>query len=281
MGKQGLEMREKPDDATDEQGKGEKKKRLDLSVAQVSGSAVAAVVAAKLASNLGVYGTILGAGVISVVATCGGSVLQFFFRRTGEQIREATVQAAKPKGRQTPPPDRTQVLGTVSAPPPRADGRYGEATTHGTRIRGRRRSLLAAALVFAVAMGGITTYELISGQDLGGTRGTTTFRSAVTGGDDNSGGQKPSSPADSPAPSRTPGHEPPARDGDQGGASPGTGTTPDAGRDATGTPDPEPTPSASGGGTPEPEPTPTTGTPSAPAPDVTPGDATEAPAAAE
>lgn len=68
-----------------------KERRIDLNVPQVAGSAVAAVAAAVAASQLGVYGTILGAGVMSVVATCGGSVFQHFFRRTGEQIREVTV----------------------------------------------------------------------------------------------------------------------------------------------------------------------------------------------
>ncbi|MFF8987176.1 hypothetical protein ACF08E_27870 [Streptomyces globisporus] len=77
-----------------------KEGRIDLSLPQVAGSAVAAVAAAVLASQLGVYGTIAGAGVMSVVATCGGSVFQHFFRRTGEQIREVTVQVTHPEGRQ-------------------------------------------------------------------------------------------------------------------------------------------------------------------------------------
>jgi hypothetical protein len=72
--------------------------KLDLSVPQVAGSAVAAVVAAKLASNLGVYGTILGAGVVSVLGTCGGTLLQQVFRHTGRQVQEVAVQA-RPKVR--------------------------------------------------------------------------------------------------------------------------------------------------------------------------------------
>lgn len=67
--------------------------RLELSVPQVAGSAVAAVVAAKLASNLGVYGTIAGAGVVSVLGTCGGTILQHVFRRTGRRVQEVAVQA--------------------------------------------------------------------------------------------------------------------------------------------------------------------------------------------
>lgn len=77
-----------------------KERRIDLSLPQVAGSAVAAVAAAVAASQLGVYGTIAGAGVMSIVATCGGSVFQHFFRRTGEQIREVTVQVTHPEGRQ-------------------------------------------------------------------------------------------------------------------------------------------------------------------------------------
>ncbi|GAA2692576.1 hypothetical protein [Streptomyces lunalinharesii] len=74
----------------------QKEKRIDLSLAQVSGSALAAAVAAFLAGQLGVYGTIIGAGVVSVVATTGGTIFQHLFRRTGEQIKEAAV-TTRPK----------------------------------------------------------------------------------------------------------------------------------------------------------------------------------------
>ncbi|USA00959.1 hypothetical protein NCG97_10020 [Streptomyces lydicamycinicus] len=77
-----------------------KEKRIDLSVAQVAGSALAAAVAAYLAGRLGVYGTIIGAGLVSVVATTGGSIFHHLFRRTGEQIKEATV-TTRPKPRRS------------------------------------------------------------------------------------------------------------------------------------------------------------------------------------
>ncbi|MEU7041836.1 hypothetical protein AB0A77_12370 [Streptomyces varsoviensis] len=77
---------------------------MDLSIAQVAGSGLAAVIAALLAGKLGVYGTIIGAGVVSVVATTGGTIFQHLFRRTGEQIRDVTV-LAKPKARQVPVTD--------------------------------------------------------------------------------------------------------------------------------------------------------------------------------
>ncbi|UYB39516.1 hypothetical protein SLV14_002022 [Streptomyces sp. Je 1-4] len=77
-----------------------KERRIDLSVAQVAGSALAAAVAAYLAGRLGIYGTIIGAGLVSVVATTGGSIFQHLFRRTGEQLKEATV-TTRPKPRRS------------------------------------------------------------------------------------------------------------------------------------------------------------------------------------
>ncbi|WP_055494399.1 hypothetical protein [Streptomyces sp. TP-A0356] len=174
-------MREKPDVGTEgEDGKGTRRKRLDLNVPQVAGGAVAAVVAAKLASYFGVYGTILGAGLVSVVATCGGSVFQHVFRRTGEQIREATVPAG-PRG-----------------PRPPAPGEFSEGTVHRARFRGWRRPVLAAALVFGVTMAGITAYELASGNGFGGAANTTV-------GDALTGHSTSSSRSDtSPSSARTP-----------------------------------------------------------------------------
>ncbi|MFC9030675.1 hypothetical protein ACOZFM_26290 [Streptomyces arboris] len=348
-----------------------KERRIDLSLPQVAGSAVAAVAAAVAASQLGVYGTIAGAGVMSVVATCGGSVFQHFFRRTGEQIREVTVQVTHPEGRQvtvhtketTPAgrrgaerrtereaasaptddattvlptvdpgavpevlaegestqllkpvadtdrtqlldlgdartrmlraqpgpaagagsdPDRTQLLpqageGPAATATDATDDAFTEGTTHGTRLRGWKRPALAAAAVFAVSMAGITAFEMISGNDLSGGKGTT-LSSVVRGGGDRDPG-----PAD-PTPSgdtgqdgegddqQTPGNgdgdkdgtgtgSAPATDpGDGGSRSPDPGTGTGDGNPGTGS-TPTPTPSTSGDGQTTPAPTPTPSTP--------------------
>jgi hypothetical protein len=182
-GRQGPGMRETPDTG---------RKRIDLNVPQVAGSALAAVVAAKLASYFGVYGTILGAGVVSVLATCGGSVFQHFFKRTGEQLREKTVVAARPRERTAPAP-----------------GEFTEGTVYRARVRSWRRPLVAAALVFGVTMAGITVYELVSGNSFSGGKGTT-VSDAVTGR--NSSGSRSddtpspdtSSPSDTPSSRHTP-----------------------------------------------------------------------------
>lgn len=176
---------------------------------QVAGSALAAVIAALIAGKLGVYGTIIGAGVISVVATTGGPVFQHLLRRTGEGVKEQvkqqgkTTAGARPATQRTslaqpaertvamptlgrdelertqllrldsPDPDGTRPLPTAAEPEP--DGSYGDARTHGTRWRGWRRTLVPAVLVFVVAMGGITLYETLSGNNVSGGHGGTSI----------------------------------------------------------------------------------------------------------
>ncbi|MFD4771845.1 hypothetical protein [Streptomyces niveus] len=222
--------------------------RLELSVPQVAGSAVAAVAAAVFASKLGVYGTIIGAGVVSVIATCGGTVFQHLFRRTGDQIREVSVQV-KPRPRQVYDPEPAAPAPSAPSPQePPAQDEFGGATTYGTRVRGWKRSVVAAAVVFAVAMLGITGYELAAGQDLSGGKGTT-FGSVVRGGDTG----RDSSP-DGPA-------RPGGGDSSPSGDGTDKGTTPDPG--GTGS---TPAPSAPGDGQ-SPNP-PETGAPStAPTPE--------------
>ncbi|MFH8727908.1 hypothetical protein [Streptomyces termitum] len=256
-----------PDDAD-----GKEKRKIDLSVPQVAGSALAAVIAAKLASTLGVYGTILGAGVISVVATCGGPLFQQIFRHTGEQMRDATT-AARPRPRRIAPAAPAEDPGTLllhalpgdaAALPSEGKpdtGEFGTATTHGTRLRGWKRPVLAAAVVFGVTMGGITAYELASGQDLGGTKGTTTFGSVVRGGGQDAPAREEERPA--PAPSGSAGTP---RDGEEktgstpsaGTGTPSTGATPGPGdrtQDGGATTAPAPDPTATGGTEPAPDPT--------------------------
>ncbi|MFI8306417.1 hypothetical protein ACIF80_23845 [Streptomyces sp. NPDC085927] len=270
-------MREMPVVA-DEHGDAEegKRARIDLSVPQVAGSGVAAVLGAQLASSFGVYGTIIGAGVMSVVATCGGTIFQHFFKRTGEQFRVAAVApgraSAAPAGRQ----------------PSRVPGEFTEGTVYRGRARqvrrGWKRTVAAAALVFGVTMAGITVYELASGQSLSGTPATT-VGNAVTGehtsgsgdssGPGGSDGQEPDTSGDSgtsddsgtsedpggsgengpaPAPSTTPGGE---------GAATGSGATPDGGDAPTDTPDGTGNQDSEGTASPEPDASATSPGPSA------------------
>ncbi len=216
----------------------QKSRRLELSAAQVAGSALAAVAAAVLASRLGVYGTILGAGLVSVVATAGGSLFQHVFRRTGEQIKEVRDQ--------TRPPRRG---GRGAAAPSTEHGAWNAPTTHGTRLRGGRRPALAAVAVFAVAMVAITGIEWASGGPVsnvwGGDRGGTTVGESfhrpqgASGSDDD---RRPSDTrSDDPSRDRGPGHGPSSPS-----PSPERGGDGDTGRPDT--PSPGPSRSSGGGG---------------------------------
>ncbi|MCD9145539.1 hypothetical protein [Streptomyces albireticuli] len=315
-------------------GKGEseakqKNKRLELSVAQVAGSALAAVIAALLAGKLGVYGTVIGAGVVSVVATSGGTIFQHLFKRTGEQLREATTQAARPKMRQVPvrdasravgrggpgrdhtrplgrmgdadatrllpgvdpaaprsAVDATQLLPGVNHPPerngahagahsgphadPHSDGHDGTAapfddeytsgTTHGTRLRGYKRPLLAAAAIFALAMGTVTVVELVGGGAADGGKGTSVGQ-ILTGG--NSGKKQDPAPEKDPERgSERGGGQESGKDSD-GGGTPDPGTSEPGGDPGKRSPDPSTSPDpvdpSTGGSSQSPKPDPSGG----------------------
>ncbi|MBB4782046.1 hypothetical protein [Streptomyces rapamycinicus] len=212
--------------------------RIELSVAHVAGSALAAVAAAVLASKLGVYGTILGAGVVSVVATAGGTVFQHLFRRTGEQIKEVRVQT-RPTGRRwyAGPAESAE----PGAPPPAPDpGEYGEPTTHGARPRVRRRHAVGAAAVFIAAMSVITGIEMFSGGPVSNVWGEN--RTGTTVSDSVSGSPGPKS---TPGPSRrdpaAPSYGPGSSRGGDETPSPGASRGGGAGDAST-----APTPDASG-----------------------------------
>ncbi|WP_079071912.1 hypothetical protein [Streptomyces yokosukanensis] len=216
----------------------EGRKRIDLSVPQVAGSALAAVVAAKLASYFGVYGTILGAGIVSIVATCGGSLFQHFFKRTGQQLRDATV-TARPREEAPPVP-----------------GEFGEGTVYRARVRSWRRPVVAAAVVFGVTMAGITTYELVSGSSFSGGTGTTVSDAVSRHGSSSSSSDSPSKSDGRPTPSGTPsrGHAPDAGGGTTHGASPTPGGSPSEEPSGGPSPSPTPTPSTSAATPTPPEP---------------------------
>lgn len=67
------------------------KGRMELSAAQVVGGALAAASAAAAASVLGVYGTVIGAVVVSVVASVGGAVYTHSVRRGSQVIQQTRV----------------------------------------------------------------------------------------------------------------------------------------------------------------------------------------------
>lgn len=230
-----------------EEGGKDERRRIDLSVAQVVASALAAVAGALLASELGVYGTIMGAAVVSVGATTGGALFQHLFRRTGEQLREAVDRGPNQTVnglRQVPADDVAPVEPRV----PVISSEWNEPQVVRARRRWTWRTYAAVSgLVFVLAMTPIVAFEMVTGQPVSATVTGQTGNGTSFGG---SVGTDPKPPAGDPT-------------GRPSGGGHGPGATPSGGASdpATSRPRPEPSGSPSGsptsGGSPSPTPTPT------------------------
>ncbi|GAB3211914.1 hypothetical protein ACQEU5_17565 [Marinactinospora thermotolerans] len=106
------------------EGQDEKKrKRIDLSMSQVVGGGLATLTAATAASYLGVYGTIIGAAVMSVISTAGTAVVQHFLSRSGDKARDFAGRAHLTRNRRPEPRSATEELRAAGP------GRVGDADT--------------------------------------------------------------------------------------------------------------------------------------------------------
>ncbi len=130
--------------------------RLAITPAQVAGSALAAVSGAVFASWAGTTGTIIGAALGSVIATVGSATYTWSLRRTNAVVRERARRAAL----------RTNALPrTVSEGPMRDPA---EPVTEVEEPEQTRfpwgRVAVAAAVVLALALAGITVFEAFTGK---------------------------------------------------------------------------------------------------------------------
>ncbi len=186
-------------------------------MAKVLGSALAAVTAAVVTSFAGVAGTVVGAALVSVVATVGTAAYTHSLNRAKERMR--TVQAAQ---------------GRV-----RAGGAGGSTTTTPAPSRTFRLATWAVAgaavLVFLLSMGAVSAFELVAGQPLSSLLGRHHDRSGTSVGRVFGGGS-----AARKVPSKPPSTEPLPK------PSPGARISPSAGPSVGVAPSPAPAPSPSG-----------------------------------
>ncbi len=82
-------MRESNDDDED----AGQKRRIDLSMSQVAGGGLATLTAATAASYLGLYGTIIGAAIMSVLSTAGTATFAHFFQQGGDKAKNIKDRA--------------------------------------------------------------------------------------------------------------------------------------------------------------------------------------------
>ncbi|HEV2780732.1 MAG TPA: hypothetical protein VGX25_15185 [Actinophytocola sp.] len=143
---------------------------------QVAAGALAAVTAAVLGSTLGVAGTVLGAGIASVVTTVGAALYLRSIRRTTEAVR---LVQDKVRGRWTGTLPAQDPAPAGEPPKTEEPGDEPEAEDNPPERAGRRRwPAVAAASVVAFALGmlALTGLELIRGEQVDGGQGTTIGR---------------------------------------------------------------------------------------------------------
>ncbi|MUL43548.1 hypothetical protein FZ103_20635 [Streptomonospora sp. PA3] len=184
-----------------------RRKRVDISASQLIGGGVATMAAATAASFLGVYGTVIGAAVMSVISTAGTAVVAHWMQQGGAKARGLAVRgsgrsageesARESLARSGPgAADGDTLLAAASDDTPSdsgqrpwaeetralplagagrgagaadADPAAGEDPAAGRRWLTWRRLAVPAAAVFVAVMAAILVFELFTGQSLSDT----------------------------------------------------------------------------------------------------------------
>jgi hypothetical protein len=138
----------------------DKPKGAQLSATQIAAGALASVSSAVVASFFGLAGTLIGAGLASVISTVCAALYSSSLQKTNEKLRRARGQLT---GRQSPVEETRVAPAAAATPatqvlPAHLDPR--RAPARRPRPRWTRVAVYAAA-VFVMAMGIVTGIELI------------------------------------------------------------------------------------------------------------------------
>jgi hypothetical protein len=166
----------------DKQPEDKPTKKVEISLAQTVGGALAAMTAAAVGSRVGVGGTVVGAAMASVVAGIASTLYTASLRETGQRFRTVlwTGRDGKPQVSVTTVPDAT--VSTQAAEAPTTSLGVVDDTTldapaeHMPRkvVERRWKSVAAGALAaFGLAAVAVTGIEVITGNALSGEEGTT------------------------------------------------------------------------------------------------------------
>ncbi|MEV7037286.1 hypothetical protein [Amycolatopsis sp. NPDC051061] len=157
-----------------------KEEKSGLRIAQVMAAALAAVTAALLGSTLGVAGTVVGAGVASVITTVGGEVYLRSLQRTREAALKARQLATSGiRRRGTGSEVALAEQPTVQLPRPESP-----PEEEPSRLRKLRWPLIIGTSVaaFAVAILAIVGFESATGTQIGGGTGSSIGKIFGNGG---------------------------------------------------------------------------------------------------
>ncbi|MEU6710177.1 hypothetical protein ABZ897_01760 [Nonomuraea sp. NPDC046802] len=218
-------------------------RRFELSVPQILGSALAAVTAAVASSYLGVAGTVIGAAVVSIASTVATAIYTHYLKTTGERVKQRTGRRDESAEPERPDDDDS----TLELPVVRRLS-WVNVLPALKRLSWVKLGA-AAAVVFAVSMGGILLYQGLAQR---------TVHEQVTG-------QTPRQ-AQMPENDRRAPVEQPSPQRDEQRQSDAPEYTPETIRQTPLTPTPSPTPTTKASKTSKPTPTPTPTAPRTSAP---------------
>jgi hypothetical protein len=155
---------------------------------QVLAGALAAVTAALIGSTMGVAGTVVGAGLASVISTVGGAVYLRSIQRTRDGVRTVRAKVVGRSGGATvlvstddpePAPEPGDEVEAESAPESASEDEQAEDRPSTEKRRLRWPVIVVTTVAaFALGMVAVTGVEWLRGESLSGGSGTT-FGSVV------------------------------------------------------------------------------------------------------
>jgi hypothetical protein len=179
----------------------DKAETQSIRMSQVMAGAMAAVTAAVLGSTMGFAGTVVGAGLASVVTTVGGAIYLRSIQRTKQGVatvrdmvvaRAGTTSVTLVEERPATETEAAQAVPATAEPGENADGPEDAAQAGGddsgerteivpAREPARRKlrwpALIAASvLAFVLGMMVVTGVEMLRGESMSGGDGTTVGR---------------------------------------------------------------------------------------------------------
>lgn len=192
------------------------KPRLELNVVRVVGAALAAASAAVAASWLGVAGTVLGAIVMSIVATVGTALYSHSLERSRYALVEnLPVRVLPARSAETGEPataaNETRVV-SADGPDRRGRPRPGSWRPWSTVPWGT--VAVSSVVTIVLCFGLLTTFEWLIGKPVssltrsGAGHGTTVTRLVESSGSSQPAAPQPDKPATSPTPTQTTQTEP-------------------------------------------------------------------------
>lgn len=150
--------------------------KVNLSLPQIIGGALAAATAAALGSTLGVAGTVIGAAVASVVGGIAGTLYSVGIDRTHRTVTAAIKRGYDRVSVAEPSDAETAATGEGMPEAPDADQVEVMVAPAVEPVSQRRRLLVrmgvSALAIFAIAAAAVTVIELATGHSLDGTQGT-------------------------------------------------------------------------------------------------------------